>query len=177
MKTFRSRGALVFGAVTLAAFFAVKGINPRAANAAPQASAQAYETKFECAIAPAATDCSAAAESAIPAGKRLRIDYIRARVVVPSRVKTPFEFYIELGDPGSAGGVRSIKATPTQSGRTEGGFFAIWAVNEKVDGFAYRTDKHPAPKFRLSSPEHDPLKLLNGAVQDGVVGGSLVALD
>jgi hypothetical protein len=177
MHEFRSWVPVVPAALIFAAFLAVQGSGPGVANAAPQAGGQSYAAKFECAIAPAAADCSAAADNAIPAGRRLKIESVKARIVVPSRVKAPLEFFIDVGDPGAPGGVRSIKATPTQSGRTEGGFFAIWAVDERVEGFAYRTEKFPAPKFRLSSPEHDPLKLLNGAVQDGVVGGSLVGLE
>ena len=164
-------------AALAAALLGVTAFGPGVVNAAPQANQQAYQAKFECAIAPAAADCSAAAPNAIPNGRRLRIESVKARIVVPGRVRTPFEFFIDVGDPAAAGGVRSIKATPTQSGRTEGGFFAIWTVDEKVEGFAYATANCPAPRFRLSSPEHDPLKLLNGAVQDGVVSGSLVGLE
>ncbi len=176
MRMFRRCEPAPLGVTVLAALLAVQSAGPPLGMAA-QGGDLAYQAKFECAIAAAAADCSAVANSAIPAGKRLSIGYVRARIVVPSRVRTPFELFIDVGDPGTPGGVRSVRATPTQSGRTEGGFFAIWTVNEKVEGFAYRTEKCPAPTVRLSSPEHDPLKLLNGAVQDGVMAGSLVSLE
>ena len=92
-------------------------------------------------------------------------------------IKSPFEFSIDVGDPSASGGVRSIKVTPKQVGTTEGRFFNIWAVDEKMEEIAYRTDKRPAPSFRLSSPDPDPAKLLNGAVQDGIVGGTLISLN
>jgi hypothetical protein len=175
MRILKIAAPAAFVIAALAVALGVNGV-PGAANAAPQASQQTYQAKFECSISPAAADCIAAA-GAIPNGRRLRIDSVKARIVVPSRIRAPFEFFVEVGDPAAPGGVRSVKATPAQTGRTEGGFFAIWTVDEKVDGFAYSTGACPAPRFRLSSPEHDPLKLLNGAVQDGVVSGSLVALE
>ena len=71
----------------------------------------------------------------------------------------------------------SIHATPQLVGRTEGGFYNVYEVNEKVQAFAYKTANYPAPKVRLSNPTSDPLKLQNGAIQDGVVGGFIVGLD
>jgi hypothetical protein len=156
-----------------AAVFAFAVLHAQPTTPAPQA----YEGKFECAIPATGNTCTVAADSAIPAGKRIKLDSVKARIVVSSRTRSPFEAFIDVGDPAAEGGVRSIKITPTQSGRTEGGFFSIWTVNEKLDSFAYKTANCPAPKFRLSNPEPDPLKLLNGAVQDGVVSGSVVGLE
>jgi len=177
MRTFRSWVALVVGAAIPAIFVAAKGMGPSVASAAPQVKEQAYEAKFECAIPNARAECSVTADKPIPAGMRLRLEYVKARIVVPSRIKSPFEFSMDVGDPNASGGVRSVKVTPKQVGATEGRFFNIWAVDEKVQDVAYRTDKCPAPTFRLKSPDRDPTKLLNGAVQDGVVGGALVGLD
>ena len=177
MQTFRSWAPVAVGTAVFAVFLVSEGVGPRVASAAPQGNEQAYEAKFECRIPNASAECSVAADKAIPAGMRLRLDYVKARIVVPSRIKSPFEFSMDVGDPNASGGVRSIKVTPKQVGTTEGRFFSIWAVDEKVQDFAYRTDKCPAPTFRLNSPDPDPTKLLNGAVQDGTVGGALVGLN
>jgi hypothetical protein len=177
MRKFGSWAPTAGGSAIFAVFLVANGAGPGVASAAPQANEQAYEAKFECSIPDASAQCSVTAGAAIPAGMRLRLDYVKARIVVPSRIKSPFEFSMDVGDPNASGGVRSIKVTPKQVGTTEGRFFTIWAVDEKVQDFAYRTDKCPAPTFRLNSPDPDPTKLLNGAVQDGVVGGALVGLD
>jgi len=177
MHTFKSRTPMLITAAIFAIFPVANGVGQSLANAAPQGKEQAYEAKFECRIPDAAAECSVTADQAIPAGARLRLEYVKARIVVPSRIRTPFEFFMDVGDPNASGGVRSIKVTPKQVGTTEGRFFSIWAVDEKVQDFAYRTDQCPAPRFRLSSPEPDPTKLLNGAVQDGTVGGALVGLN
>ena len=177
MQRFGWRAPAAVAAAVFAAFVVVMGVDPGVAGAAPQAASQAYEAKFECAIPDAGAECSVTADKPIPAGMRLRLEYVRARIVVPARIRSPFEFSMDVGDPGASGGVRTIKVTPKQVGATEGRFFNIWAVDKQVQDFAYRTSQCPAPAFRLSSPDPDPTKLLNGAVQDGVVGGALVGLN
>jgi hypothetical protein len=174
MQTFRNWAPVIFGPAIFAAFLVVD-VAPGVAEAAPRAKERVYEGKFECAIPANGTDCSVTVDRAIPAGMRLRIDYIKARIVIPSR--SSFEFSVEVGDPGASGGVRATPIVPTAAGRTEGGFYSIWAVNETSQAFAYRTEKCPAPKFHLNNPKGDPLKLQNGSIQDGIVGGSLVSLD
>jgi hypothetical protein len=177
MRTFKGPAPLFIAAAVFSAFFAANGFGPGVASAAQQAKSQAYEAKFECALSTSSAECSIVADKPIPPGMRLKVEYFKARIVVPSRIKSPFVFSMDLGDPNAGGGVRSIKVTPKQVGTTEGRFFSIWAVDEKVEEFAYRTDKFPAPVFRLNSPDPDPTKLMNGAVQDGVVGGTLVSLN
>jgi hypothetical protein len=148
-----------------------------ATGAAPKVKEQPYEGKFECAIALTGAECTVAADKTIPAGRRLRIESVKARIVVPIATKSAFELFVDYGDPSAASGVGSIHAVPQQVGRTEGGFYNIFEVNEKAQAFAYRTAAYPAPKVRLSNPTSDPLKLQNGTIQDGVVSGVLVGLN
>jgi hypothetical protein len=174
MQTFKSWERVVLGVAVLAACVAVKSISPGVAKAAPQGNAQAYEAKFECMIDTNKPDCSATGDREIPAGKRVKISEIKVRIIAPSRV--PIEFFLEVGDPSAEGGMRSIPMPTTQVGSTEGRFFAIYEVSGTPDAFAYRTDKYPAPKFRLSNPKGDPVKLMNGKIEEGTLRGSVVDL-
>jgi hypothetical protein len=105
------------------------------------------------------------------------MEYIKARIVVPTVAKSGFDFYVDFGDPNATGGVRTIHAVPELVGRTEGGFYNIYTVSEKTQAFAYRTENLPAPKVHLNNPTGDPMHLQNGSIQDGVLGGSLVGLE
>jgi hypothetical protein len=69
------------------------------------------------------------------------------------------------------GGVRAIYVVPEAAGKTEGGFYNIYAANEKVQAFAYRTASYPAPKVHLENPSGDPTHLQNGTIQDWVLSG------
>jgi hypothetical protein len=153
------------------------GAGPGVARAAAQVKEQVYEAQFECAIASNSGDCSVTVDKEIPAGRRLRIEYIKARIVVPTAIKSEFEFYVEFGDPGAPGSVRSIHVVPEPAGKTEGGFYNFYEVNEKVETFAYRTASYPAPKAHLNNPKGDPMHLQNGSIHDGVLGGHLVGID
>jgi hypothetical protein len=175
MHTFRSDRAALLGLAISAAALVVTAVGPGAATAGTVAKEQLYEAKFDCAIPLTATTCSVTLDKKIPAGKRLRIEYVKARLMIPNAVRSGFEFAVDYGDPGAAGSVGSIKVVPQSAGRTEGGFFAIWAVNEKVQAYAYRTANYPAPKVHLTNPTGDALHLQNGSIQDGVLGGHLVA--
>jgi hypothetical protein len=152
-------------------------VGPGVAGAAPQVKEQVYEAHFECAISSNSGNCSVTADKEIPAGSRLRIEYIKARIVVPTAIKSEFEFYVDFGDPTAPGGVRSIHVVSELVGQTEGRFYNIYAVSEKVQAFAYRTDNYPAPKVHLNNPKGDPMHLQNGSITDGVLGGRLIGID
>jgi hypothetical protein len=158
------------------AVLALAGLGPGVTKASAQAKDQAYEATFACTIPTGGTACSVTIDKEIPAGMRLRIAAVKARIVVPSATKSAFEFRIELGDPSEAGGIRSIRMTPTLVGPTEGRFYNVWAVDEKLEVFAYRTDKQPAPKVHLINPGGDPLYLQYGSIQEGALSGQLVGL-
>jgi len=177
MSRFRNNLAAVVGLAVSAAVLMVTGAGPGAATAAPKAKEQVFEAKFECAIPSGSTSCAVAADKQVPASRRLRLEYIKARLVIPVAAKTGFDFYVDYGDPSAAGGVGTIHATPQFVSRTEGGFFNIYTIDEKVQTFAYRTVAYPAPKVRLNNPTGDPLNLQNGTIQDGVLGGTLVGLE
>jgi hypothetical protein len=177
MHTFRNCLSVVLGLALSAAVLVVTGAGPGVAKDAPQAKEQVYEANFECAIPSSSADCSAAVDKEIPAGRRLRVESIKARIVVPSAIKSEFEFYVDFGDPSAPDGVHSIHVVPQLVGHTEGNFFNIFEVSEKVQAFAYRTEKYPAPKAHLSNPKGDPLHLQNGSIHDGVLGGQLVGLE
>ena len=177
MHTLRNCPSIVLGLAISAAALAVTGVGPGVAGAAPQATERVYEAQFECAIPSNSGNCSVTADKEIPAGSRLRIEYIKARIVVPTAIKSEFEFYVDFGDPSAPGGVRSIHVVPELVGQTEGGFYNIYAVSEKVQAFAYRTENYPAPKVHLNNPKGDPMHLQNGSIHDGVLGGRLVGID
>ena len=176
MHLFRSYPSVVLGLAISAAVLVVTGVGPGAATAGTPATEQVYEARFDCSIPLTGTTCSVTLDKKIPAGKRLRIEYIKARLMVPSSVRSSFEFYVDFGDPGAAGSVGTIHAVTVSAGRTEGGFFNIWAVDEKAQAFAYRTANYPAPRVHLSDPSGDPLHLQNGSIQDGILGGHLIAV-
>ena len=134
------------GAGVFCAILPVIGVT---SGVAQQPKEQAYEAKFECTLLTTGDTCTVTADKPIPAGMRLRVEYVKARIVIPSRVRSPFAFSMDLGDPNASGGVRTVQVTPKQAGATEGRFFNIWAVDEKLSDIAYRTDKCPAPGFRL----------------------------
>ncbi|MFB3777640.1 MAG: hypothetical protein ACE141_08505 [Bryobacteraceae bacterium] len=165
--------AVVLGFGVIATLLVVTGSGPAVAKASAQAKEQVYEAQFECAIPAGAQSCSVAMERAIPAGKRLRITSVKANIIMPSRVKSGFGFTLEFGDPAAEGGVRSIRVTPTLVGPTEGRFYNIWAVDEKIDAVATRTEKFPAPRVQLNNPEGDPLYSQYGTVREGVLAGVL----
>jgi hypothetical protein len=169
--------SVVLGVAISATLLAVTGVGPGVAGAAPQVKEQVYEAQFECAIPSNSGNCSVTAGKEIPAGRRLRIEYVKARIVVPKAIKSEFEFYVDFGDPTAPGGVRAIHAVPELVGQTEGGFYNIYEVSEKVEAFAYRTENYPAPKVHLNNPNGDPMHLQNGAIHDGVLGGRLVGVD
>ena len=177
MRTLRNCLSVVLGVAVAAAVLVVTGAGPDAAKGAPQAKEQAYEANFECAIPAGSANCAVAADKEIPAGKRLRVESIKARIVMPTATKTAFEFYVELGDPSAPGGVRAIHVVPESAGKTEGGFYNIYAANEKVQAFAYRTASYPAPKVHLENPSGDPTHLQNGTIQDWVLSGFLVDMN
>jgi len=177
MHTLRNCLLVVLGLAVSAALLVAIGAGPGVAKAAPQANEQVYEAKFECAIPSNSGNCSIAVDKEIPAGKRLRIEYVKASIVVPTSIKSEFEFYVDFGDPSTTGSVGSIHAVPELTGKTEGGFYNIFTVSEKVQVFAYRTGNYPAPKAHLSNPKGDPMHLQNGTVRDGVLGGHLVGID
>ena len=177
MHTFRNSPPVVLGLAISAAVLVVTGVGPGVARAASQVKEQVYEAKFECAIPSNSGTCSVTVDKEIPAGRRLRIEYIKARIVVPTSIKSEFEFYVEVGDPSAPGGVRSIHVVPEPAGRTEGGFYNYFEVSEKVQAMAYRTESYPAPKVHLNNPNGDPMHLQNGSIHDGVLGGHLVSID
>ena len=177
MHTFRNSLSVVLGLAICAAVLVATSDGPAAARAASQVKEQVYEANFECGIPSNGGNCSIAADKEIPAGKRLRIEYIKARIVVPTAIKTEFEFYVDFGDPSAPGSVGSIHVVPGPAGRTEGGFYNFFEVNEKVQTFAYRTADYPAPKAHLSNPKGDPMHLQGGSIHDGVLGGYLVDID
>src|SRR5512138_2324005 len=129
--------------VILAVMFTISGF--------AQMKDQAYEAAFACSISVGSPNCSATADKEIPAGMRLHIGQIKARIVMPSRIKTAFEISVEIGDPAAPGGIRSIRLNPTLVGPTEGRFYNIWSVDEKVEAVAQRTEKNAAPKVFLSN--------------------------
>jgi hypothetical protein len=176
MRTLRNCLSVVLGVAVAAAVLVVTGAGPDAAKGANQAKEQAYEANFECAIPAGSANCTVAADKEIPAGKRLRVESVKARIVMPTATKT-FEFYVELGDPSAPGGVRAMHVVPESAGKTEGGFYNIYAANEKVQAFAYRTASYPAPKVHLENPSGDPMHLQNGTIQDGVLSGFLVDMN
>jgi hypothetical protein len=176
MQTCKSYPSVFLGLAVSAAVLVVAGIGPGAATTSAQEKDQAYEAKFECAIPLTGTTCVVALDKKIPAGKRLKIEYVKARLLMPNAIKSAFDFYVDFGDPGGTNGVGSIHIVPASGGRTEGGFFGIWIVDEKVDAFAYRTADFPAPKVHLTNTNGDPMHLQNGNIQDGVLGGHLVAV-
>lgn len=102
MRTLRNCLSVVLGVAVAAAVLVVTGAGPDAAKGAPQAKEQAYEANFECAIPAGSANCAVAADKEIPAGKRLRVESIKARMVMPTATKTAFEFYMELRDPSAA---------------------------------------------------------------------------
>ena len=177
MNTFRNCLSVVLGLAISAAVLVVTGAGPGGASAAPRVKERVYQAKFECAIPAGSADCSVTVDKEIPAGMRLRMEYIKARVVVPAAAKTSFEFYVDLGDPSATGGVRSIHVVPKFVDTTDGKFYNIYAVSETVQAFAYRTGNYPAPKVHLNNPTRDPLNLQNGSNRDGILGGYLVGLD
>ena len=177
MPRLRNYLSVVRGLAIFAAVLVATGVGPGVARVASQVKEQVYEAKFECAIPSNSGNCSVMADKEIPAGRRLRIEYIKARIVVPTAIKSEFEFYVDFGDPSAPGGVRSIHAVPALVGRTEGGFYNFYEVSEKVQDFAYRTENYAAPKAHLSNPNGDPMHLQNGSIQDGVLGGHLVGID
>jgi hypothetical protein len=177
MHTLRNYLSVVLALAISAAVLVVTGAGPEVARAASQVKEQVYEANFECAIPGNSGNCSVTVGKEIPAGRRLRIEYIKARIVVPTAIKSEFEFYVEFGDPGAPGGVRSIHVVPELVGRTEGGFYNIYEVSEKVQAFAYRTGNYPTPKAHLNNPNGDPMHLQNGSIHDGVLGGHLVGID
>lgn len=177
MPTSRSFLSVVLGLAISTALLVVTGAGPRVARAASQVNEQVYEADFECAIPSNSGSCSVTVDKEIPAGRRLKIEYIKASIVVPTAIKSEFEFYVDFADPSAPGSVRSIHAVPALVGRTEGGFYNRYEVNEKVEAFAYRTKDYPAPKVHLSNPNGDPMHLQNGAINDGVLGGHLVSID
>jgi hypothetical protein len=176
MHTFRNCRSLVLGLTISAAVALVTAAGPGVAGTAPQAKEQVYEAKFECAIPANAASCSVAADKEIPTGVRLKLEYIKARIVLPTATKS-FEFSVDFGDPGATDSVGSIHVVPELVGKTEGGFYNIYAVNEKVQAYAYRTGSYPAPKAHLNNPNGDPMHLQNGTIQDGVLGGHLVGIE
>ncbi len=167
MRTLTNVLVIVLGLAVLASAF----------TAVAQVKEQAYEAAFACAISTGSPNCSATADKEIPAGMRLQLAQVKARIVMPSRIKTAFEISIEIGDPAAAGGVRSIRLNPTLVGPTEGRFYNIWAVDEKLEAVAQKTQKNSAPKVLLSNPEGDPLYLQAGAIQEGSLTGRLVAAE
>ena len=177
MPTLRNCLSVVPGLVISAAVLVATGAGPGVARSASQVKEQVYEAKFECAIPSNSSNCSVTVDKEIPAGRRLKIEYIKARIVVPTATKSEFEFYVDFGDPSAPGSVRSIHAVPAPAGRTEGGFYNFYDVSEKVEAFAYRTGSYPAPKVHLSNPNGDPMHLQNGSIHDGVLGGHLVGID
>jgi hypothetical protein len=177
MHTLRNCLSVVLGLAISAAVLVVTGVGPGVARAASQVKEQVYEAKFECAIPSDSGNCSVTVDKEIPSGRRLRIEYIKARIVVPTAIKSEFEFYVDFGDPSAPGSVRSIHVVPELVGRTEGGFYNFYEVSEKVQTFAYRTENYPAPKAHLNNPHGDPMHLQNGSIHDGVLGGHLVGID
>ena len=177
MHMSRNHLSVVLGLAISGAALVATGAGPGVAGAAPQVKEQVYEAHFECAIPSNSGNCSVTADKEIPAGSRLRIESIEARIVVPAAIKSEFEFYVDFGDPSAPGSVRSIHAVPAPAGRTEGGFYNFYDVSEKVEAFAYRTGSYPAPKVHLSNPNGDPMHLQNGSIHDGVLGGHLVGID
>ena len=177
MHTSRNYPSVVLGLAISAAALVATGVGPGVQRAASQVKEQAYEAQFECAIPSNSGNCSVTVDKEIPAGRRLRIESIKARIVVPTAIKSEFEFYVDFGDPGASGSVRSIHVVPALVGKTEGGFYNIYEVSEKVQALAYRTENYPAPKVHLSNPNGDPMHLQNGSIHDGVLGGHLVGID
>ncbi|HSW49981.1 MAG TPA: hypothetical protein VLH09_07380 [Bryobacteraceae bacterium] len=174
MHTLRHLLAVVSGCALLCTLMVLAGLEPAIAKASAQAKEQAYEAQFECTIPSGAQTCSVTMEQAIPAWMRLKITSVKGQIIMPSRVKSGFGLTIEFADPSAEGGVRSIRVTPTLVGPTEGRFYNIWAVDEKLDAVASRTDKLPAPRVLLSNPEGDPLYSQYGTVREGVLAGTLV---
>ena len=175
MHTARFRFSVVLALAIFTVILAVTGFGSGVAGAAAQAKEQVYEAQFECTIPAGGRSCSVTLEQAIPAGMRLKITAVKASIVVPSATKSNFEFTLVFGDPSADGGVRTVRMTPTFVGPTEGRFYNNWAVDEKVEAVATRTDKHPAPSVQLSNPAGDPLYLQYGSIRDGVLAGTLVA--
>jgi hypothetical protein len=169
MRTLRKGLTVILVPAILAALFTVVVF--------AQAKEQAYEAAFGCAISVGSPNCSATADKEIPAGMRLRVERVKARIVMPSRTKSEFTISVEVGDPAAPGGIRSIRLNPTLVGPTEGRFYNIWAVEEKVEGLAQRTEKSPAPKIVLSNPGGDPLYLQAGSIQEGSLSGRLVGAE
>ena len=177
MHTFRSCLSVVLGSAIFAAALVVTGAGPDGASAAPQVKERVYQAKFECTIPATGANCSVTLDKEIPAGMRLRIESIEARIVVPAATKSSFEFYVDFGDPGATGSVGSIHVVPKPAGSTDGRFYDFYSVSEKVQAFAYRTGDYPAPRVHLNNPTRDPLNLQNGTIQDGVLGGHLVGIE
>ena len=175
MHTVWYRLSVVLGLTISNVLITVTGFGSGTAKAAAQAKEQAYEAQFECTIPAGGRSCSVTLEQAIPAGMRLKITAIKANIVVPSATKSNFEFTLVFGDPSAEGGVRSLRMTPTFVGPTEGRFYNNWAVDEKVEAVASRTEKYPTPSVQLSNPAGDPLYLQYGSIRDGVLAGTLVA--
>jgi hypothetical protein len=132
---------------------------------------------LECAIPDAGANCSITVDREIPAGMRLKMENIKAPIVVPTPTKSTFEFYVDFGDPSAPGSVRSIHVVLELAGRTEGGFYNFYDANEKMEAFAYRTESFPAPKVHLNNPNGSPMHLQDGSIHDRVLGGHLVAID